>query len=212
MYGYKEDTLLGSPKEELKRYYNAGFRKLNLGGGSRNLEGFINIDFVSHPEVEKEIIADIRNLEFIPSGSVEHIHSNHVIEHLSEQNLHAHLVECYRILLADGLLTIRCPNALGVSYGFFFGFVPEERKIQFLEAGYPADELFSNPADDWYVKDFFAFLHWIYGDVGNPENQHLSILTPTKLKSLIIKAGFKIVRISDPEWSNIIIVAKKSVQ
>ena len=59
------------------------------------------------------------------------------------------------------------------------------------------------------VRDFFAFLHWIYGDVGNPENQHLSILTPTKLKHLIIKAGFEIIQISDPEWSNIIVIAKK---
>jgi predicted SAM-dependent methyltransferase len=104
-----------------------------------------------------------------------HIHPNHVIEQLSEDTLPDHLADCYRILMAGGLLTIRCPNALRVSYGFFFG-----------------------------------FLHWIYGDVGNPENQHLSILTPTKLKHLIIEAGFEIVQISDPEWSNIIIVAKKT--
>jgi hypothetical protein len=208
----KKYTKIGSPEEDLARYYKSGFRKLNLGGGNRNLEGFVNIDFVSHQQVEKEIIADIRNLDFVPSESILHIHSNHVIEHLSEEDLPHHLADCYRMLMAEGLLTIRCPNALGVSYGFFFGFVPEERRGQFLEDGYPADELFFNPEDDWYVRDFFAFLHWIYGDVGNPENQHLSILTPTKLKNLIIGAGFKIVQISDPEWSNIIIIAKKSSQ
>ena len=208
--GLQQYTRSGSPKEDLVRYNNEGFKKLNLGGGTRNLEGFVNIDFVSHPEVEREIIADIRNLDFIPSESMMHIHSNHVIEHLSEDTLPHHLADCYRILTAGGLLTIRCPNALGVSYGFFFGFVPEGRRTQFLEAGYPADELFFNPKDDWYVGDFFAFLHWIYGDVGNPENQHLSILTPTKLQYLIIEAGFEIVQISDPEWSNIIIVAKKT--
>jgi SAM-dependent methyltransferase len=197
------------PHEELNNYYANGFRKLNLGGGTRNLEGFVNIDFVSHPNVEREIIANIRNLDFISSGSMKHIHSNHVIEHLPEDILPHHFAECYRILMAGGILTIRCPNALGVSYGFFFGFVPEERRTEFLETGYPADEVFFNPGDDWYVKDFFAFLHWIYGDVGNPENQHLSILTPTKLKKMIIEAGFEIIQISDPEWSNIIITAKK---
>ena len=207
--GFKQYTRIGSPKEDLARYYNEGFKKLNLGGGTRNLEGFVNIDFISHPQVLREIIADIRNLDFIPSESMMHIHSNHVIEHLSEDTLPDHLADCYRILMGGGLLTIRCPNALGVSYGFFFGFVPEERRAQFLEDGYPADELFFNPKDDWYVKDFFAFLHWIYGDVGNPENQHLSILTPTKLKHLIIETGFEIIQISDPEWSNIIIIAKK---
>ena len=208
--GLNNDILFGSPKEDLARYYEAGFKKLNFGGGSRSLKGFVNIDFVSHPGVEREIIADIRNLEFISSGTMVHVHSNHVIEHLSEESLPTHLTDCYRILMEEGLLTIRCPNALGVSYGFFFGFVPEERRTQFLEDGYPEDELFFNPEDDWYVRDFFAFLHWIYGDVGNPENQHLSILTPTKLKRQIIEAGFKIVQISDPEWSNIIIIAKKS--
>jgi SAM-dependent methyltransferase len=208
--GLQQYTRIGSPKEDLARYYSEGFKKLNLGGGTRNLEGFLNIDFVLHPEVEREIIADIRNLDFVSSDSMIHIHSNHVIEHLPEDTLPDHFANCYRILMAGGLLTIRCPNALGVSYGFFFGFVPEERRTQFLEAGYPADELFNNPKDDWYVGDFFAFLHWIYGDAGNPENQHLSILTPTKLKNLIIEAGFEIVQTSDPEWSNIIIIAKKA--
>src|ERR1039458_313126 len=36
-----------------------GYTKLNIGGGSKNLRGFVNVDFVPHPSVEREIVAEI---------------------------------------------------------------------------------------------------------------------------------------------------------
>lgn len=186
-----------------------GFEKLNIGGGRKNLSGFVNVDFVTHPGVQREVVANILDLGFIPACSLSHVHSNHVIEHLTEDDLKIQLSEYWRILKNGGLLTIRCPNALGVAYGFWFDPILEDERKVFVELGFPEEEDFSNPADTWAHKDIFGFIHWIYGDVGNIENQHLNIITPTKLKKLLEYGRFEIVKMSNPEALNLVVIAKK---
>lgn len=195
--------------EVFLQFKHQGYDKLNIGGGRKNLEGFVNIDFVSHPNVEREIKANILDLSFIPDESVIHIHSSHVVEHLTHEQLCKQLLECYRILKESGLLTIRCPNALGVCYGFWFKVVPETGQDEFIALGYPADEEFYDLLNNWYHRDFHGFLHWLYGDVGNVENEHLNILTPSKLKSAVESAGFTVLKMTEPEATNIILVARK---
>lgn len=183
--------------------------KLNIGGGNVNLKGFVNIDFVKHDCIENEIVANILDLSFIPAACVSHIHTNHVLEHLTQEQLVNQLYEYNRMLTPGGVLTLRCPNILGVCYGFWFGAVPETRQETFVELGYPSDEKFYNREDGWYVRDIYGLVHYFYGDVGNPENQHLNLLTPSKLTSVLVSAGFNILNITEPEATNIIIVAKK---
>ena len=31
------------------RFIEQGYTKVNIGGGAKNLEGFVNLDFISHP-------------------------------------------------------------------------------------------------------------------------------------------------------------------
>lgn len=190
-------------------FMGQGYTKVNIGGGAKNLKGFVNIDFVSHPCVEREVKANILDLSFIPDVSVSHVHSNHLAEHLSPPAFKQQLSQYYRIMRRQGLLTMRCPNALGVCYGFWFGVIPEVNKNEFLNLGFPEDEDFYNPLDGRYHKNFYRFLHWIYGDAGNIRNQHLNILTPSKIRTAVTGAGFNIVKISEPESSNIIIIARK---
>ena len=187
----------------------AGYDKLNIGGGRKNLRGFVNIDFISHPEVEREIIGNILDLSFVPDSRISQIHSNHVIEHLSPDVFLDQLRQWHRMLKPSGIITIRCPNALGVCYGFIFTPVPEANRREFLDLGFPDDEEFHNSLDDWYHHDLYGFVHWLYGDVGNPANQHLNLLTPTNLRKAIESAGFEILKSTDPETSNIITVARK---
>jgi predicted SAM-dependent methyltransferase len=186
-----------------------GYEKINVGGGAKNLQGFVNIDFVAHPNVTLEAQANILDLSFIPDASISHIHSNHVIEHLTERELSSQLRMYRRILKERGLLTIRCPNALGVCYGFWFETVPETEREEFLSLGYPPDEDFFNAKEQQYHRNLFWFLHWLYGDAGNIENQHLQIITPSVISSAVKSAGFEILKITAPETSNIIIVARK---
>lgn len=201
----------GLAKEQLAAWMAKGYDKLNLGGGSKNLRGFINVDFIDRPGVERKVVADIRDLSFVPTGSVSHIHSNHVVEHFSLQDFEQQLRQSFRILKDDGLLSLRCPNALGVCYGFFFGAVPEERHEDFLRLGYPADEEFHNPADNWYHKDLWGLFHWLWAYPGNSENSHLSQFTPSLMKKTLAAGGFEILKMTNPETSNIIVVAKKKI-
>lgn len=186
-----------------------GYDKINIGGGRKNLSGFINIDFVQHLGVEREVLADIRDLSFIPDNSISHVHSNHVIEHLSENDIMAQMNMYRRILKENGLLSVRVPNALGAAFGFWFEPILEEERQAYLELGYPFEDDFGNDQDKWMHKDFYGILHWFYGDVGNVENEHKTILTPTKLSSLIERGGFHILLISKPEAINIVVLAEK---
>ena len=109
----------------------------------------------------------------------------------------------------DGLLTIRCPNALGVSYGFWFPVEPEQEREQFVELGYPADEVFYDPQIGWYHHDLLGLIHFFYGDRGSIDNQHLNIITPTKLRTAVEGAGFEVRKMSAPETTNIVLVARR---
>ena len=164
---------------------------------------------MSHPGAEREVCANILDLSFVPTGCAAQIHSNHVIEHLTGEQIGSQLSEYFRILRPGGLLTLRCPNALAVVYAFLFTPVHESDREAFLRLGYPADEDFGDPRDGWMHKDFYGMLHWLYGDVGNIENQHLSRLTPSSLRQLVVTAGFKILLTSAPEAINLVVAAQK---
>ena len=198
-----------SVKRIMAQFLEEGHDKLNIGGGAKNLKGFVNIDFVDSPNVQRKIVANIHDLSFVPSKSISHVHSNHVVEHLSFEDLKQQVFEWNRILKVDGLLSLRCPNILGVSYGFWFDPVVESHKDEFVELGFPIDEDFGSPADKWMHRDIFGLIHWFYGDIGNIQNQHLNQIVTSKLYKLLEANGFVILRIAQPEAVNIVVVARK---
>lgn len=196
--------------EKVRELLDRGYEKLNLGGGNKSLEGFFNIDFIQHPELEvPEIVANILDLSFIPDQSLKQIHSNHVVEHLTQEQFEAQLEEYRRILRPEGLISIRCPNVLGASYGFFFGHVPENDREGFIELGFPRDEDFQNPKDDWYVGDLYGLFHWFHAFPGHTENQHLNRFTPTLMRETLEKKGFHLLKMSDPESAQLVAIARK---
>lgn len=195
-------------KNDFQQYLNQGYSKINIGGGTKEFDGFVNLDFVKHENVNREVLANILDLSFIPDSSINQIHSNHVMEHLTQQQLEQQLEQYKRILNQKGIISMRLPNALGVSYGFFFGQVAERDYENFLALGFPKEEDFYNQNDGWYYQDLWALYHWFYAYTGNVENEHLNQLTPTLLKDTVEKAGFTIVKMSIPEASNLVLIAK----
>jgi hypothetical protein len=195
-------------RDKIEEFLGKGLNKLNIGGGSKNLSEFINIDFVCHPSVIREIVANILDLSFIPDKSISHVHSNHVLEHLSETQIKEQLTQYRRILIPNGLLTFRCPNALGVCYGFLIEPLIEGDQEDFFRLGFPKDEDISNPKDKWMYKDLYGLFHWLYGDVGNPENEHLTLVTPSKVTRWLQYSGFELLKISECESVNIVVVAR----
>lgn len=208
----KRSVATATPPEAgdaLRTWLERGDLRLNVGGGPKNLEGFVNIDFVRYAGVQRQLVANILDLGFVPAGAIAQVHSNHVIEHLTEEQMMAQLREYHRILRPGGLLTLRCPNALGVAYGFWFEPILETDRDEFIRLGFPADEDLSSPADRWAHKDIFATLHWFLGDMGNVENEHLTLVTPTRIRWALESAGFEILKAADPEALNIVVVARR---
>ena len=195
--------------QTMKRWLDKGYDKLNIGGGPKSLAGFVNVDFVSHANVEREVVANILDLSFVPTGSVSHVHTNHVIEHLTDEQLIDQLQEYNRILRIDGLISIRCPNALGMAYGFWFEPFLEEGHDDFTAIGFPPEESFGDPADKWVHRDLYGLCHCFWGDMGNVENQHLSVITPSLLRECVESAGFRILKMTKPESLSIVIVGRK---
>ena len=204
-------TLQNTPltRQALMKWLDQGYDKLNMGGGSKDLNGFINIDFIACPDVQRQVIANILDIAFIPDGCASQVHSNHVVEHLSNVDLANQIREWHRILKEDGLLTIRCPNVLGAAYGFWFEPIIESKRDEFVKLGFPSDENFGNSEDRWIYKDFFGLIHWLYGDAGNITNQHLSQVTPSMLHNLLVNGGFSVLKMTEPEAINIVVVARK---
>lgn len=196
-------------REAVRKYLDSGYNKFSIGGGPKNLDGFVNVDFVAHNKVQREIVADVRDLSFIPSACASQVHSNHVLEHFSERELKHQLAEYARILRPDGILSVRCPNALGAAFGFWFPPVLETSREAFVHLGFPADESFCNPEDVWAHKDVFGVLHWFYGDVGSLGNEHLTLLTPTKLRTFLTDASFSVIAMTEPEALNLVAICKR---
>ena len=200
----------GEAVKTLTGWLDRGYDRLNLGGGRKNLSGFVNLDFIRHPSAEREVVANIMDLSFVPSESVSQIHTNHVVEHFTEPELRLQLIEWRRILKNDGIVSLRCPNILGACLGFWFDPILERDRDSFLALGFPEDEAFAESDGGWVHKDIFGLAHFFYGDVGNIENEHRIIITPTRITRLLEAAGFKILRISEPEAINIVLVARKA--
>lgn len=89
---------------------------LNVGAGSTNIKGFVNLDLPSKWYDKKKSLDfvkyDIRNddLPYEPN-SVNNIYCSHVIEHIEEQFVQRFIKESQRVLQPGGTLRLVCPDA-----------------------------------------------------------------------------------------------------
>jgi len=85
-------------------------RKLNLGCGKKQMEGWVNIDI---RDFGQEIIRDItRGLPFDDS-SVDEISASHSLEHIERKDIDFVWEEIYRVLKPGAIVFIRVPHSLG---------------------------------------------------------------------------------------------------
>ena len=84
--------------------------KLSLGSGIFPApEPWINVDIWE--DYQPDIVADIRDLHMIETGTVTHIYMGHVLEHLSVEDCASALTEARRVLQPGGLLCAVGPDA-----------------------------------------------------------------------------------------------------
>lgn len=82
--------------------------KLNLGCGSKILDGFVNVDMAdNHSKIQPDVVCDITGP--IPFDEVEEIHAYHVLEHIAPFKVADVLTEWKRALKSGGLLVIEVP-------------------------------------------------------------------------------------------------------
>lgn len=80
--------------------------KLHIGSGPQILEGWLNIDNLPYPGVDR--VLDVT--EGLPFEDVRFIFAEHFIEHLSFDAAMNLMRECRRVLHEDGVLRLSTPN------------------------------------------------------------------------------------------------------
>ena len=133
---------------------NASLR-LNLGGGNKSIDGFINVDCIDLPSVD--IVADLNcPLTFVPDNTCDEIFSHHCFEHIN--NFIGLMSEVHRVTKKGGKIEFTVPhfsNPFGYSdptHVRFFGvfsmlyFVPQDKQPQ------------NRRVQDFYFKEKFEIL------------------------------------------------------
>jgi SAM-dependent methyltransferase len=82
--------------------------RIELGSGPHGEPGFFHIDAVETGNVDLQ--ADIRQLDFLESESVDEIYSAHAVEHISYTEIGDVLKEWHRVLKPGGKITIKMPD------------------------------------------------------------------------------------------------------
>lgn len=85
-----------------------GKNYVNLGSGTKNVKGFINIDFFTAPGIDYG--ADLRYPLKIPNNSIDGIFCEHTLEHLTYNQADALLKESHRILKPGATIRIVVPD------------------------------------------------------------------------------------------------------
>ena len=96
--------------QKIKSYLNRfEMRKLQLGGGSHPLAGWLNTDLYPFQAPEVIFLDATKPFPF-KDGTFDYIFSEHMIEHINYQDGLFMLRECYRILKPGGKIRIATPD------------------------------------------------------------------------------------------------------
>jgi predicted SAM-dependent methyltransferase len=95
-----------APTKLRKVYFPARAERLHIGSGPQILPGWVNIDSVRYPGVDR--VLDVRR--GLPFRDVRFIFAEHFLEHLDLNEAMYLMRECRRVLRDDGVLRISTPN------------------------------------------------------------------------------------------------------
>ena len=144
-------------------------KRLNLGCGYDIREGYLNVDL--HERHGPDLVADITNLEMLPSSVFSEIVAQDVLEHLERHKVQGALNEWSRLLAAGGLLHVRVPS---LEHMFRMLCRPENR---------PAEKA-------------AHVIHLMYGTQAYTGDYHLSGFTAAVLEKHLNDAGLQVCKAS----------------
>ena len=82
--------------------------RLHLGCGKKYIPGFLHVDALSYPHVDK--IGPVDKLDFVSDNSVSLIYACHLLEHFGRKEVQGVLQEWYRVLQPSGVLRLAVPD------------------------------------------------------------------------------------------------------
>ena len=88
-------------------------KRVNLGCGDDLREGFLNVDL--NAWYKPDVLADVRDVGFLPSSSYEEVVAQDVLEHLPRTDTARTLFQWNRPLRIGGILRLRVPSVLGIA-------------------------------------------------------------------------------------------------
>jgi predicted SAM-dependent methyltransferase len=142
---------------------------LNLGCGEGRIENLLNCDLYDE---HADLKLDALDLSQYKDGSVDHIETHHMIEHLSLNEAESALKEWHRALKEGGFLVITCPDF---------------RKVVFKWVKY------------WFIAPFFNppkrreyIMKMFYGNQENPGQFHKYAYDSKSLKKKLEDSGFEV--------------------
>lgn len=82
--------------------------RLNLGCGSRKIDGFVHVDLADYPHIDYK--CDIKNLTMFENDSVDLIYCSHALQYFDRLDAYVALTEWHRVLKVDGILRLAVPD------------------------------------------------------------------------------------------------------
>lgn len=152
--------------------------KLNLGCGIRKDPDYTNIDL--DPDSGAEIIANVSNLGFLGSNTVEEIMAYHLIEHLTDREFLDALTEWTRVLKHGGRIVLECPDFT-------------ELCREWLQA---------DRVGRWhsYKGTWHSLIRHFYGNQRTPLQVHKAGFDKEKLTEVLTMQGFTGINFLEPEY------------
>lgn len=175
-------TLMGVPLAISGTIYRvalaprSGLVRVHLGPGQKNyLPGWTNVD-ANFLTAKVDVWSDLRRALPFRSGTVDAFYSHHVIEHLPDQSLPFHLGEMFRCLKPGGSVRVGGPNG-------------DSAIRKFIEG----DKAWFPDFPDRRASIGGRFVNFVFC-----RGEHLTLLTESYLRELLVEAGFVDLRACSP--------------
>ncbi len=191
---------------------NAQPRRVELGSGPHGEPGFFHIDAIKVGNVDYQ--ADVRDLSFLETSSVEELYSAHTVEHFSYTEIELVLQEWSRVLRPGGKIIIKMPDLDFLCRAYVGGTHSTEETMIAIFGGF-ADEI--GGSDGW--EKISGDPNWQRntiqdGEIPHPGQytewaSHKALYTFETFKIRMERAGFKDVqRIVENDWELHIVATK----
>lgn len=183
--------------------------KIQIGGGTHTLEGFINIDIIP----PADLLWDIREGIPLDDGVSEFIFSEHFFEHIDYPTSVKKVVsELYRVLKSGGQVVTGVPDGGFVLEGY--AKKDPELRQEMMERWY------NNRSNQGDFNTYIDLVNYVFRDQDDDDkyNPHYWAYDLEKLVSLFKDAGFSSVEpwtfdpaLANPkrEWGSVYVIATK---